>query len=157
MSVNRLSQHASSWRTEIFRSVGTLRCAEMLRISGATTTTRQMFLLMRFVIDSLGALREPSALRTSDVEAWTAERLDEYGRSWESGRSGFRDWRKLFERSQGILNWNPYREFADLLEVRHGEAAITRVASEASRSAGGPGMGFIMALAGDFREVRLLA
>src|SRR5438105_3790799 len=92
-------QENLSWRAEIFRRVGTLRCAQMLQIAGARTATDQMLLLIHFVIETIGGLCGPSVLHGRDVESWAAEQLAKRVRSWQHQPSDFDDWHILFERS----------------------------------------------------------
>jgi hypothetical protein len=138
--------------------LGTLRGAEVLQAEGIATATEQMFLLVRFVIEVFGKLlSDANGVHLSDPETWMADRLSESTRSWRNASFNFDGWHPLFVHSQTVLDWDPYREFANLLGMRHSETVFQRAALEASRSPNGPSMGLIVAAAEDFRERRLPA
>jgi hypothetical protein len=145
-------------RTQVYRSLGTLRSAEVLRSEGVETATEQMYLLVRFVVEVLGRLSDAKwSHAPRSPEAWLSKKLSESLRSWRHAPSQLHDWHTLFANSQRVLDWDPYREFADLLEMRHSENVFRRTAREVSRTPNGPSIGFIVAVAEEFRESRLPA
>jgi hypothetical protein len=154
MLTSRQMEHPSA-RTELYRSLGTLRGAELLRSWGVATSTEQMYLLVRFVIEVLGTVSGTEKPKIHNSEIWLSERLGECFHSGQCATSNLGDWHKLFEISRQVLDWDPYREFADLLEMRHSEDVFRRTAREASRDSNGPSMGFILSVAEEFREKRL--
>jgi hypothetical protein len=144
-------------RTEVYRSLGTLRGAEVLLSEGVGTATEQMYLLVRFVVEVLGRLSDAEESHIRRPETWLSERLGESLHLWRHAPSHLHDWHTLFANSQKVLDWDPYREFANLLEMRHGENVFRRTAREVSRTPHGPSIGFVVAVAEEFRESRLPA
>jgi len=143
-------------RTKFYRSLGTLRAAEMLLARGIPTPTEQMYLLVRFVVEVLGRHTYPQEPPSSGAEQWLAGRLEESLEAWRNDTLQLHDWHELFKVSQTVLDWDPYKEFADLLEARYSEAIFRRAAADPSRY-GGSTIGLIIAVVDDFRERRLPA
>src|SRR5579884_12206 len=144
-------------RTEVYRSLGTLRAAETLFAMGVETATEQMYLLVRFVVEILGRLSDVDRSRIPNPERWVVDHLNKNLNSWRYIPSQLNDWHRLFTNSKTVLDWDPYREFANLLEMRCSENVFRRAATDASRHPNGPTIGFIVAAAEEFRERRLPA
>jgi hypothetical protein len=129
----------------------------MLQMRGIKTPTEQMYLLVRFVVEVVGGAAYAEEFHSINPEGWLAEKLGESLKSWHHDPSQFHDWHTLFTNSQTVLDWDPYREFGDLLEMRYSEKILRRAEPEVSQRLGGPSIGFIVAVAEDFRERRLPA
>jgi len=116
-----------------------------------------MYLLVRFVVEVLGKHAYAQEPQTAGTERWLARKLEESLEAWRNDTLRLQDWHTLLKVSQSVLDWDPYHEFAELLEMRYGEAILRRAAAETSRKYGGPTVGLIIAVADDFRERRLPA